>query len=108
MLEDISKGKELQLRAHRSIGRTHLVMHAAMLVQELFLTQRQPDPGIFFLDLPLREAREAFERAYFEHHLQREQGSISRVAEKSGLERTHLYRKLKSLGVAAARKEEKE
>ena len=82
---------------------TDEVEHA--LVQ---LTQRQPDPGIFFLDLPLREAREAFERAYFEHHLQREQGSISRVAEKSGLERTHLYRKLKSLGVAAARKEEKE
>ena len=51
------------------------------------------------LDVPLREAREAFERAYFEHHLQREHGSMTRVAERTGLERTHLYRKLKQLGI---------
>ena len=51
------------------------------------------------LDLPLREARDAFERAYFEHHLAREHGSMTRVAEKTGLERTHLYRKLKQLGI---------
>ncbi len=50
-------------------------------------------------DLPLREARDAFERMYFEHHLGREGGSMTRVAEKTGLERTHLYRKLKQLGV---------
>lgn len=50
-------------------------------------------------DLPLREARDAFERKYFEHHLLREGGSMTRVAEKTGLERTHLYRKLKQLGV---------
>jgi two-component system, NtrC family, nitrogen regulation response regulator NtrX len=58
------------------------------------------------LELPLREAREAFERAYFEQLLAREGGSIARVAEKSGLERTHLYRKLKALGIAAGKKEE--
>jgi DNA-binding NtrC family response regulator len=57
------------------------------------------------LDLPLREAREAFERAYFEHHLARE-GSISRLAERIGLERTHLYRKLKQLGISPGRKDE--
>lgn len=51
------------------------------------------------LDMPLREARDAFERTYFEHHLAREQGSMTRVAEKTGLERTHLYRKLKQLGI---------
>ena len=50
-------------------------------------------------DIPLREARDAFERAYFEYHLARENGSMTRVAEKTGLERTHLYRKLKQLGV---------
>ena len=50
-------------------------------------------------DLPLREARDAFERVYFEHHLIRENGSMTRVAERTGLERTHLYRKLKQLGV---------
>jgi len=58
------------------------------------------------LELPLREAREAFERAYFEQLLAREAGSIARVAEKSGLERTHLYRKLKALGITASKKEE--
>ena len=60
-------------------------------------------------DLPLREARDAFERVYFEHHLSREGGSMTRVAEKTGLERTHLYRKLKQLGVEpvkASRKSE--
>ena len=63
------------------------------------------DTQLFTLsfDLPLREARDAFERAYFEHHLQRESGSMTRVAEKTGLERTHLYRKLKQLGVEPGR-----
>jgi DNA-binding NtrC family response regulator len=51
------------------------------------------------LDLPLREARERFERLYFEHHIGAEDGNITRVAEKAGLERTHLYRKLKQLGI---------
>lgn len=50
-------------------------------------------------DLPLREARDMFERIYFEYHLVQEGGSMTRVAEKTGLERTHLYRKLKQLGV---------
>ena len=55
------------------------------------------------LDLPLREARDAFERVYFEHHLAREHGSMTRVAERTGLERTHLYRKLKQLGIDLSR-----
>jgi two-component system, NtrC family, nitrogen regulation response regulator NtrX len=58
------------------------------------------------LDMELREARDAFERAYFEYHIAREGGNMSRVAEKVGLERTHLYRKLKQLGVAPPRKSE--
>jgi len=53
----------------------------------------------FNLDLPLRDARDAFEKAYFEFHLANEGGSMTRVADKTGLERTHLYRKLKQLGV---------
>jgi two-component system nitrogen regulation response regulator NtrX len=56
------------------------------------------------LDLPLREAREAFERMYFEHHLQQEAGNMTRLAERTGLERTHLYRKLKQLGLQAGRR----
>ena len=57
----------------------------------------------FLLDKPLREARDEFEKAYFEYHLACENGSMTRVAEKTGLERTHLYRKLKQLGVDLTR-----
>ncbi len=57
----------------------------------------------FILEKPLREARDEFEKAYFEFHLYREGGSMTRVAEKTGLERTHLYRKLKQLGVDLTR-----
>jgi len=57
----------------------------------------------FELDRPMREARDAFEKAYFEFHLAHEGGSMTRVAEKTGLERTHLYRKLKQLGVDLTR-----
>jgi two-component system, NtrC family, nitrogen regulation response regulator NtrX len=62
-------------------------------------------PEVAF-DRPYREAREAFERVYFEHLLARENGSMSRVADRSGLERTHLYRKLKALGLPVGRREE--
>jgi len=51
------------------------------------------------LDQPLREARDAFERVYFEHHIARAGGNMSKVAEAVELERTHLYRKLKQLGI---------
>jgi len=62
----------------------------------------QPEQS-FDLDRPLREARDAFEKSYFEFHLAQENGSMTRVAEKTGLERTHLYRKLKQLGVDLTR-----
>jgi len=57
----------------------------------------------FMLDKPLRESRDEFEKAYFEFHLAKENGSMTKVAEKTGLERTHLYRKLKQLGVDLTR-----
>jgi two-component system nitrogen regulation response regulator NtrX len=57
-------------------------------------------------DQPLRNARDAFERVYFEYHIAREGGNISRVAEAVGLERTHLYRKLKQLGIKLVRRSE--
>ena len=69
-------------------------------------TPAEPAQQVLAFDQPLREARDAFERAYFEYHLGREGGNISRVAEVVGLERTHLYRKLKQLGVKLARREE--
>ena len=58
------------------------------------------------LDRPYREARDAFERMYFEFQLARENGSMSRVAERTGIERTHLYRKLKALGLPLGKREE--
>lgn len=59
----------------------------------------QAQPFSLPLDLPLREARDHFDAVYFDYHLRKESGNVSRVAEKVGLERTHLYRKLKQLGV---------
>ena len=74
----------------------------------LFLAEGElPDylPAVleFASTQPLREARDAFEKSYFEFHLAKEGGSMTRVAEKTGLERTHLYRKLKQLGVDLSR-----
>ena len=57
------------------------------------------------LDLPLREAHEHFDALYFSYHLHKEVGNVSRVAEKVGLERTHLYRKLKQLGLKFTKKD---
>ena len=56
---------------------------------------------ILNFDIPLRDARDAFERLYFEHHIAKAGGNMSRVAEAVELERTHLYRKLKQLGIRA-------
>ncbi len=53
--------------------------------------------GLF--DLPLREAREQFERDYLIYQLKKANGSVGRLAESVGMERTHLYRKLRSLGI---------
>jgi DNA-binding NtrC family response regulator len=57
-------------------------------------------------DQPLREARDAFEKLYFEHHLRLEGGNMTKLAERSGLERTHLYRKLKQLDVKLGKRHE--
>jgi two-component system nitrogen regulation response regulator NtrX len=76
-------------------------------VERVLGTQAEPSaPPELCLDRPYREARESFERLYFENLLAQERGSMSRVAEKSGLERTHLYRKLKALGLPVGRRDE--
>lgn len=72
---------------------------------ELALAGRSPRlaeeaaPGVIPMDLPLREAREQFEREYLLQQLERAEGNMTRLAEQVGLERTHLYRKLKALGI---------
>ncbi len=50
-------------------------------------------------DLPLREARERFEKAYLEHQLELTEGNVGKVAQRTGMERTHLYRKMRALGI---------
>ncbi len=51
------------------------------------------------LAMPLREAREQFERAYLQQQLMLCGGKVGQLAKRVGMERTHLYRKLRSLGV---------
>ncbi len=80
--------------------------HVKRMLGEAASTSPVPAPEITsrFFEMPLREAREAFERIYFEQLLGKEQSNMSRVAEKAGLERTHLYRKLKQLNIRFARR----
>ena len=61
-----------------------------------------PDAGEYpaaLFEQPLRVARENFEKTYLEHHLARTHGNVAEVAKLAEMERTHLYRKLKQLGV---------
>lgn len=58
-------------------------------------------------DQSLRDFREQLESHYFEYHIEKENRNMSRVAQKAGLERTHLYRKLKQLGIVITRNENK-
>lgn len=56
------------------------------------------------LDLSLREAREHFDKLYFSYQMDKENGNVTRVADNMGIERTHLYRKLKQLGIKMNKK----
>ncbi len=69
--------------------------------RELAVQQPGPEPLVKqdLLALPLREAREAFERAYLMQQLMLCNGRVGQLAKRVGMERTHLYRKLRSLGV---------
>jgi len=62
-------------------------------------TVQAPAPAGIDFSLPLREAREQFERAYLLRQLQDAGGSVGKLAKIVGMERTHLYRKLRDLGV---------
>ena len=52
-----------------------------------------------FYDLPLKDARAQFEKAYLDYHLNQHKGSVTKLAKTAGMERTHLYRKLHALGI---------
>lgn len=98
-------GNELQLR--KFVRQLLLIggndeISAEQARQQLHWLQQQPalsalDDEIF--NQPLRQAREAFERHYLTHHLQQTDGSVGALADRVGMERTHLYRKLRNLGL---------
>ncbi len=71
----------------------------AMINGDAQANAEQSQPIYVPMDVPLREARDYFDALYFDYHLRKEEGNVSKVAEQIGLERTHLYRKLKQLGV---------
>jgi DNA-binding NtrC family response regulator len=104
--QGLSRKPAVAPKAVVGLGVQATVMHTAVNMPVVVATETpaallpvQP----FDLNAPLREARDGFEKAYFEFHLAQEGGSMTRVAEKTGLERTHLYRKLKQLGVDLSR-----
>jgi DNA-binding NtrC family response regulator len=71
-------------------------------IERELTVQTPPDEPLVkqdLLALPLREAREQFERAYLQQQLMLCNGKVGQLAKRVGMERTHLYRKLRSLGV---------
>ncbi|WP_206955292.1 response regulator transcription factor EsaR [Trinickia acidisoli] len=107
--QGLARGSSAMPIAGAAVMKTAVPVNAATVAAAVALPMLAADamavsaaaaqPTSISFDIPLRDARDAFERAYFEYHLARENGSMTRVAEKTGLERTHLYRKLKQLGV---------
>ena len=75
------------------------------VLSQFVLSQPSEIVGGFNFNMPLRELREELERRYFEYHIVQEGHNMSRVAQKVGLERTHLYRKLKQLGINFSRRQ---
>ncbi len=71
----------------------------ALSKEDIALTEAKKALENIDLDLPLREARDSFERIYLSYQLAKLQGSMTRLAQRSGLERTHLYRKIRQLGM---------
>lgn len=71
-------------------------------VEQILAEESVEDEGLLSRDLmamPLREAREQFERAYLQQQLQLCDGKVGQLAKRVGMERTHLYRKLRALGI---------
>ncbi len=85
----LGTGEEVELEEVKASVGEHVVNSSSTALQH------QPD----FYNLPLKEARERFEKAYLEYHLDKYAGSVARLSAAIGLERTHLYRKLNSLGI---------
>ncbi len=93
-LEDVKRVLH-QFDDRQVMGSTELTV--AVQIQSEQSVSLSLDSSLF--DQPLREARDDFERRYFEHHIKLVAHNMSKLADIAGLERTHLYRKLKQLGI---------
>jgi two-component system, NtrC family, nitrogen regulation response regulator NtrX len=83
----LNRGEEIsETEVEQALGGAPSVVTADALPHALF-------------NMPLRSARDQFEKAYLEYHLARSSGNVAEVARLSEMERTHLYRKLKNLGI---------
>lgn len=70
-----------------------------MISGDMFKSESDTFSSNHLFDIPLRDARDGFEKAYLEHQLRKASGNVSDAANAAGIERTHLYRKLKQLGI---------
>ena len=90
-----------QFAAGEEIGESDL-----MSVLDSAAQEANYEASSWDFDKDYRAAREMFDKQYLEYHLAKEGGNMSRVANQAGIERTHLYRKLKQLGIKTSRKHE--
>ncbi len=96
--DDIEPTLGWAVRRPRTAVRASGTVEASPSAQYLAVQTPEPEQS-FRLDLPWRDARNGFEKQYFEFHVAQEDGNLTRVAETTGLDRAHLYRKLTQLGV---------
>jgi DNA-binding GntR family transcriptional regulator len=99
-LEPGTKLREDQLGAHFGISRTLVRIALARLVGE-GLVERRHRRSAMVARPTLKEARDAFERAFILTELRAHEWNMTRTAERLGIERSHLYRKLKAYGISA-------
>jgi DNA-binding NtrC family response regulator len=90
-----------QFAAGEEIGESDL-----MSVLDSAAQEANYEASSWDFDKDYRAAREMFDKQYLEYHLAKEGGNMSRVANQAGIGRTHLYRKLKQLGIKTSRKHE--
>ena len=93
------------LKTVASVMQQHSIKPEKQKIEPEIIERRAEKQFNLPLDVSLREARECFDKLYFNYQMDKEKGNISRVAEKMGIERTHLYRKLKQLGIKMSKKQ---
>jgi two-component system nitrogen regulation response regulator NtrX len=104
--QNLSGGvRELKNLVKRALTLGEIGDVTAQEINGLITTPIEPNHGGVLFKIPLhlnlRDARQEFEKSYLQHLLRTTSGSMAQLATKSGMERTHLYRKLRTLGVDA-------